>query len=151
MNRYESAGGIFFLSVGLFFAWYARSVRVGTGAEPGPGFLPFWGGIVLAAVSAFFLARAFFKRVRTESPFFPEGDSWKRVVLTGSALVLYPLLLKPLGFTLATMLFVGVLVKTVFPQGWGKTIVTAVLAAAAARIIFVTLLGIRMPAGVLGF
>ena len=46
-SHYNRIAAIFFLLVGIFFAFYARSVEIGTWNEPGPGFLPFWAGTIL--------------------------------------------------------------------------------------------------------
>ncbi len=151
MKKYDIGGGLFFLAAGLLFALYARSVDIGTWDEPGPGFLPFWAGCVLIGMSALLIAKTLLSgRAEEAAAFFPEGDSWKRVLMTAGALVAYNLLLQPLGFMLVTFLFVGFLVKCIFPQGWGKSIVTAALSTAVARIVFVNLLEIQFPRGLFG-
>src|SRR4030042_1613479 len=50
-SQYDRVAAIFFLIIGGFFAFYARSVEIGTWQEPGPGFLPFWAGITIAIMS----------------------------------------------------------------------------------------------------
>ena len=151
MKRHDLTGGVFFLAAGLLFALYARSVDIGTWDEPGPGFLPFWAGCVLIGMSALLIVRTLLSRRPEESgPFFPEQDSWKRVGMTVGALTAYNLLLQPLVFVLVTFLFVGFLVKCIFPQGWLKSVVAASLSTAAARIVFVNLLDIQFPRGLFG-
>jgi hypothetical protein len=107
MKRNNIIGGIFFLVVGLFFATYSRSVEIGEWSEPGPGFLPFYGGLLMAGMSVLLLVGSFLRAQEAAEPFFPESDSWKRVLGTFLALVAYNLLLRPLGFPLVTFLFVG--------------------------------------------
>ena len=149
---YNRTAAIFFLLVGVFFSLYARSVEIGAWNEPGPGFLPFWGGIVLAVMSlALLLKTVWGKLPAITRPFFSRPDSWKRVLATFLALIAYNLLLNPLGFTLATFLFVGFLVRFVFPQTWTRTWVVAVLSALGARLLFVNLLETQLPKGLLGF
>lgn len=151
MKRGNIIGGTFFLAVGLFFAVYSRSVEIGEWSEPGPGFLPFYGGLVLTGMSALLLSVSFLKAGTAPEPFFPESDSWKRVLSTFLSLVGYNLLLRPLGFTLVTFLFVAFLVRFIFPQSWWKSLATAVLATACVRLIFVNMLEINFPKGFLGF
>lgn len=151
MKRNDLIGGVFFLGVGIFFAVYSRSVDIGTMEEPGPGFLPLWGGVLLTILSAALLGKTFFKKFEQGEPFFPESDSWKRVGMVVAALIGYNLLLKPLGFILVTFLFVALLVRFIFPQTWLRTAVTAALATAGAQLVFVTLLEIQFPKGPLGF
>jgi putative tricarboxylic transport membrane protein len=151
VKRNDLIGGFFFLGAGIFFAVYSRSVDIGTMEEPGPGFLPLWAGILLAVMSAILLGKTFFRKFEKGEPFFPERDSWKRVGMVVASLILYNLLLKPLGFILVTFLFVAFLVRFIFPQSWLRTSVTAALATAGAQFVFVTLLEINFPKGLLGF
>ena len=51
-SHYNRIAAIFFLLIGIFFAFYARTVEIGTWNEPGPGFLPFWAGIILGVMAA---------------------------------------------------------------------------------------------------
>ncbi|NWF53705.1 MAG: tripartite tricarboxylate transporter TctB family protein [Syntrophaceae bacterium] len=150
--RYNRISGFFFLAVGIFFFVYARSAEIGTWNEPGPGFLPFWGGIILAAMSIALLMRTFWGRLPAIThSFFPRSDSWKRVAATFAALIAYNFLLTPLGFTITTFLFIGFLVRFVFPQTWTRTLVVAGFSALAARLLFINFLETQLPKGLLGF
>jgi putative tricarboxylic transport membrane protein len=151
MKKYNLLASLFFLGSGLFFTFYARSLEIGTIEEPGPGFLPYWAGILLAGMAVLLILKNLVTKVFEEAVFFPEKDSWKRVGMVFLALVAYNLLLKPLGFTLVTFLFVGFLLKAIFPQGWITTLVTAALSTLGARLLFVTFLELQFPKGLLGF
>jgi putative tricarboxylic transport membrane protein len=152
LNHYNRLSALFFMSVGIFFSLYGRTVEIGTWNEPGPGFLPFWAGVVLA-VMGFFLLLGSFKRKEwpVMPPFFPLADSWKRILIAFVSLIAYLLLLKPLGFTLITFLFIAFLIKTVFPQSWLRTLVVAGCTAILARVLFINLLETQIPLGFLGF
>jgi len=152
MKRNDMIGGTFFLIVGLVFTIYSRSVDIGEWSEPGPGFLPFYGGLITIGMAVLVLAKAFLaKQAAAADPFFPEHDSWKRVLSTILALVAYNLLLHPLGFVAVTFLFVAFLVKFIFPESWVKSLLTAALSTACAQIVFVHLLEINFPKGIVGF
>ena len=152
MKRKDLIGGLFFMLSGIVFAIYARSVDIGTWDEPGPGFLPFYGGILIILMTALLVAGNLLKKTaEAAEPFFAERDSWKRVLSVALALICFNLLLRPLGFVLVTFLFVGFLVRFIFPQSWVKSVVTACLATACARVIFVNFLEINFPKGILGF
>jgi putative tricarboxylic transport membrane protein len=151
MKRNDLIGGLFFLGVGLVFALYSRRVEIGTWDEPGPGFFPFWAGLIVIAMSVLLVGKAVSRGGQTTEPFFPQPDSWKRVLFTLLALVGYNLLLKPLGFVLVTFFFVGFLVKFIFPGTWKKALIAALLTTVGVRLIFVNLLEIRFPKGLLGF
>jgi putative tricarboxylic transport membrane protein len=150
--RYNLISAIFFLIVGLFFSIYARSVEIGAWNEPGPGFLPFWGGVVMTVMSGSLLLRTFWGKLPPiPHSFFPRSDSWKRVAATFAALIAYNFLLAPLGFTITTFFFVGFLVRFIFPQPWTRTLIVAVLSAVAARLLFINFLETQLPKGFLGF
>jgi putative tricarboxylic transport membrane protein len=152
INHYNRISAIFFIAVGLFFALYGRTVEVGEWSEPGPGFMPFWSGIVLSAM-AFALFLGSFKRRdwQVMPPFFKLADSWKRVVLAFAAMVGYLLLFRPLGFTITTFLFIAFLLKVIFPQSWKRTLIAAFAVAILARLIFINFLETQLPQCFLGF
>jgi putative tricarboxylic transport membrane protein len=151
MKKNDLISGVFFLSAGLFFAFYARTVDIGSMEEPGPGYLPFWAGALLASMSALIILKALFGRLAEAKPFFPEHDSWKRILSIIASLIAYNFLLTTLGFTLITFLFVGFLVRFIFPQTWVLTLVTAALSTLGARLLFINLLELQFPKGFLGF
>lgn len=149
-NHYDRIAGGFFLSVGAFFSLYASTIEIGAWNEPGPGFLPFWGGIALVMMSLFLLVRAWKPKGPVRPPFFPESGSWKRASATFVALTAYNLVFDILGFTLTTFLFVGFLVRFIFPQSWLRSLVVAVSAALLARLLFVNFLQTQLPKGFWG-
>ena len=152
MKSYNGIAGIFFLLIGGFFALYARTVEIGTFTEPGPGFLPFWAGLTLVAMSIVLLLRSYgTKSEVAKSTFFPLPDSWKRVLATFLSLIAYNLLLTSLGFTVTTFLFLIFLVRFIFPQTWTRTMLVGVLGSIFARLLFVNFLETQLPRGLLGF
>jgi putative tricarboxylic transport membrane protein len=150
-SQYNKIAAIFFLSVGIFFSIYARSVEIGNWQEPGPGFLPFWAGIIMTMMAGGLLIGSWKRKGPARPSFFPQSDSWKRVFLTFLSLIAYNLVLMPLGFALTTFLFVGFLARFIFPQSWARTLIVAVLSAVAARLLFINFLETQLPKGFLGF
>jgi len=149
---YDRIAAFFFLAVGIFFTLYARSVEIGEWHAPGPGFLPFWGGLTLTAMSLALLLQTFGGKIWTAPPpFFPQRDSWRRVVSTFLALAAYNLLLSFLGFFLTTFFFLAFLMKFIFPQTWRRTVGVALLGSVIAHLIFVRFLETQLPKGIFGF
>lgn len=155
MNRtqaqYDRIAGIFFLLVGAFFVVYARTVDIGSWSEPGPGFMPFCGGILMAAMAIALLVGSFRRAGPVMPSFFPKADSWKRVLTTFVSLGIYAFILEYVGFTLTTFLFVTYLVKFVFPQTWTRALLVGLFASMGARLLFVNFLKTQLPTGYLGF
>ena len=151
-KHYNLVASLFFLCVGVFFALYARRVEIGTFTEPGPGFLPFFGGLTLTAMSIALLLGTLIRQVaEVRSSFFPQKDSWKRVLSVFLALIAYNLLLTHLGFTLTTFFFIGFLVRFIFPQSMKRTLIVAVLSSIGARLLFINFLETQLPKGIFGF
>ena len=151
-RTYNRVAALFFLGVGAFFALYSRGVEIGTWTEPGPGFLPFYAGLTLAAMSIALLLESLAKKAwQTRSSFFPKPDSWKRVSATFLSLVAYNLLLSYLGFTLTTFLFLTFLVRFIFPQSWKRTFTVSVCGSLFARLLFIHFLETQLPKGFFGF
>jgi putative tricarboxylic transport membrane protein len=152
VNHYNRISALFFFGVGVFFAFYGRTVEVGAWNEPGPGFMPFWCGVVMAVMAAFLFMGSFkAKEWKTMPPFFPLADSWKRVLLGFLSMVAYVFALDRLGFTLTTFLFIAFLLRAIFPQSWLRTITVATATAILSRLIFIDLLQTQLPVGFLGF
>ena len=157
MRSYDRIAALFFFAVGSFFALYARislyarHVEIGSWKEPDSGFLPLWGGITLVIMSVLLLFSTFRSRESDGAiSFFPVPSAWKRVLITFLSLAAYNWLLTLLGFTLTTFLFLGFLLKVVFPQSWRRTLLVAVLGAASARFLFVNFLETQLPKGLFG-
>ncbi len=151
-KTYNQIAALFFLGVGVFFALSAYSEEIGTWHEPGPGFLPLWAGLILCGMAGALFLGSYGKKLGVlRPPFFAQSDSWKRVLATFLALVIYNLLLTPLGFTLTTFLFLGFLVKFIFPQTWRRTLSVAVFGSVLARLLFINFLETQLPKGFLGF
>jgi len=152
MKSYNTIAAIFFLLIGIFFTLYARTVEVGTFTEPGPGFLPFWAGLTLVAMSIILFLKSYAgKDEAVTPPFLPQPDSWKRVSAVFLSLIAYNLLLTPLGFTMTTFLFLVFLVKFIFPQTWKRSLAVGVLGSVFARLLFINFLETQLPRGFLGF
>jgi len=143
--------GVFFLLIGAFFAAYARTVEIGSWSEPGPGFLPFFAGLVLFVMAAALVVGSFRAPGAVMPSFFPKPDSWKRVLGTFAALGVSALSLEYLGFTLTTFVFVTGLVKFIFPQTWTRALLVGLFAAVGTRLLFIDFLKTQLPLGFLGF
>ena len=152
INHYNRISALFFIGVGMFFSLYGRTVEIGDWSEPGPGFMPFWSGIVLIVMAVFLLLGSFKRKEwQVMPPFFRLADSWKRVLMAFFAMVAYLLLFELLGFTIVTFIFIAFLLKTIFPQNWKRTLIAAAVTAILARLIFINFLETQLPLGFLGF
>ena len=142
----DLVSGLFWLAVALFAIVQGHALKLGTLNRPGPGFFPFWGGVVLAVLSLLLLASAVRKRAGLA---LPALGSTKLLVVT-AALLGYVVLLEPLGFVTVTFLFLLLLLR-LEGRGWVPSAVTAVLGTLGAFALFQLWLKTQLPRGPLGF
>lgn len=130
------------------------SLRYGLGSpeSPGTGFLPFLAGCAIALLALTGLAQSTLER-RKGVGWTPilKGGIWKKPLLVLAALLAYALLLKPLGFMLCTVLFIGFLLRIVEPQRWPVVIAGAFGTAFGAYAVFDLWLKAQLPQGPWGF
>jgi putative tricarboxylic transport membrane protein len=117
---------------------------------PGPAFLPFWLGLVMAVLAAVLLAGAL-RSADPGEPWLPRGEGLRRLVLVFGISVAFVALLKVLGMALGTVLFLIALLRGLDRQPWHVTVAVALAVAAVNYLIFIYWLKVPMPVGVLGF
>jgi hypothetical protein len=101
-NPKDFWSGIMFLALGLGFALVAYfNYPLGRGARMGPGYFPFWIGVLLAILGAVIT----FKSLLTQGG--PIGSfTWKGMFWVTLAIVLFGLLLRPLGLVGAGLVLI---------------------------------------------
>ncbi|OGB92770.1 MAG: hypothetical protein A2Z31_07155 [candidate division NC10 bacterium RBG_16_65_8] len=119
---------------------------------PGPEFLPFWLGALMAVLAVLLFASAW-RRAATpaEARAFPSLRVLVPIGSTLAGLAVYILSLEWLGFLLGTGLLTAFLLGVVEGERWSITLVVAVLNSVALQVIFRTLLGVSLPTGAFGF
>jgi putative tricarboxylic transport membrane protein len=138
---------LFWLAVAIFFvADSVTRLTFGTLHQPGPGFFPFWAGVVLAILSLISLFRSLKKRDRLSLP----GLKSPKLLLVTVALLAYLLLLETLGFLIVTFLFLLLLFRIEY-RGWGFSATLALVGAGFSFAIFQLWLKTQLPAGPFGF
>ena len=148
----DQVSGAVWVAVGIAVA--LGSVRYGLGPleSPGTGFLPFLAGCAIALLATIGLIQSTLKQRRGVgwTPIL-RGVRWQKPLLVMAALAAYALLMKPLGFVLCTVLFIGFLLRAVEPQRWSVVILGAVGAALGAFAVFNLWLKTQLPLGPWGF
>ena len=117
---------------------------------PGPAFMPFWLGLVMAVLATLLLVGA----LRAKDPgeaWLPSGDGLRRLALVLGATIAYVALLNVLGMVIGTVLFLIVLMRVLDRCGWLLTLSVALATAASIYFVFARWLKVPLPSGVLGF
>ena len=145
MSR-DLTSALVWLGLAIFVAVPSYALKLGTLHQPGPGFFPFWGAIVLGTLSAVLLVSS---RSRREADSASGARSWTPLIVAGGLLA-YVLLLERLGFVVVTFLFLLFLFRLV-RKGWLVSGFVALAGTAACYALFQLWLKSQLPRGPLGF
>lgn len=145
MSR-DLVSGLFWLAVAGFAVVQGWALKLGTLNRPGPGFFPFWGGVVLGVLSLILLAGALGARPRTSVGAL--GSPKLAVVVV--ALLGYVMLLEVAGFAAVTFFFLLLLLR-LEGRGWPASVLTALLGTVGAYALFQLWLKTQLPTGPFGF
>lgn len=141
-NQKNFASGLLYLGVGLAFAVAATNYRMGDAARMGPGYFPFALGLLLACIGAVVLAGSL--RPGTPPEHLPQFHFKTLAWILGSV-VLFGMLLVPLGLvgSLVVLVFVSSMASHEF--GWRGALLNALLLLAVCAGAFVYGLGLQLP------
>ncbi len=134
--------GLMFIVVGLSFSWVARGYSMGTAARMGPGYFPFWLGIVLAILGVVVALGSLSRE--------GEGDRmarWdlKTLLWILGSVVLFGLVLRPLGMVLSVVLLVLVSSMASHEFSWKGAVLNAIALVVISVGAFVYGINLQMP------
>ena len=148
-RRADIVSGLLFGVLGGVAANHARGFGLGTLAEPGAGFFPFWGGVVVAVCSTAIIVNSVM-RLRAGW----RGDAlapplavpnWRKAVMCVIALLAYAAVLPWFGFAISTFFAMFALSRFDPRTSWRDSLWIAGIGAAGFWLLFVRLLGVNFP------
>jgi putative tricarboxylic transport membrane protein len=116
---------------------------------PGPGFLPFWVSLGIVVLGAILTVQA----VRAGPPAnieWPDRLGWHRILYLIGGFLAFLLVIRFIGFTLASMLFIGVVSYLLGMRRWIVLLPVSVGVGLFLHLVFDTWLRISLPVGMLG-
>jgi len=141
-SQKDFASGLMFILVGFGFSWVARGYSMGTAAKMGPGYFPFWLGVVLALLGALVLWSSLSSK--TEEDQLARWDIKTLLWILGSV-VLFGLLLKPLGMVLSVLVLVLVSSMASHEFSWKGAVLNAIVLVLISVGAFVYGINLQMP------
>ena len=129
-----------FLAIGIAFMVLAQEYRMGTGARMGPGYFPTALGGLMAALGLTLVVPAF---MRDGEP-FPRLHMRQMLMILAS-IVVFALLLQPLGFVLAALALIVVGGLADPDLRFLESVALAIFLSAFSVVVFVMLLGLPLP------
>ena len=121
--------------------------RWGSGG-PGPAFMPFWLGLVMALLALWLLIRSW-KQQHPGEAWLPRGEGLRDMLVVLAATVAFVVLLKVTGMIIGTALYLAFLVRYLGRHRWWVTFAIALAAAGFNWLVFVHWLRVPMPEGMI--
>lgn len=142
----DLVSAVFWLAVAVYVSFEGfTKLKLGTLRQPGPGFFPFLGGLLLGACALILLARSLKSRERLGARAIP----WPALIFVLGALLGYLLFLETLGFVIVTLLFL--LALFCFAEiGWIKHVAWSAIATSLVYALFKLWLKVPLPSGLFG-
>ena len=129
------------LLVSIIYLCASRDLVLGTMKRPGVGFLPVVSGTLLA----------FFSLIEVVKSYLNKNDAskinidWKKIAVFFSGVVLYALVLKPIGYTLATFGLLLFLTKLFGAKSWLKPLIFSIILSLGSYFLFAEILLVPLP------
>ena len=149
MTKQERLAGLIFAMFGLATGVYsATALKIGTVSQPGPGMFPLicGVGIVLACLIWLLKNRT---ECRDSIPLW-HNRNWCRPLLAIVSMSVYAALMEVLGYLISTFLFLIAWQVLIEAERWKKTALIAIIGTVTMYILFVYLLRVALPQGMLG-
>lgn len=142
LRRIEIAVAVALLLLGAFAIWEAAAMPFGTPALPGPAMMPMTLGVLLAVSAASLIVL----RIRARQP----EDAvvalgHRHITLAVTAILAAGLLFERAGFLITSTLLLFVLLWSLSPLGWWRSLLAAIGASIAVRYLFQNLLNVALP------
>lgn len=154
MAKSDSMTGFFFLFFSLVIAIESFRLGVGNLHAPQAGFLPFAASIILGILSCILLLSTRRKERQLgeeiEEPTF-HRHRISKVFCVIVSLFLYAIFLNALGFLLASMILMAIMLRAIDPQKWYVVTLGTILIPITAYLLFDVFLEVQLPKGFLGF
>jgi hypothetical protein len=131
-----------YMIIGLFFTLMATQYPMGTAAKMGPGYFPFWIGVLLTIIGLIVLLGSLRANALIEKipPFH-----WKIIGLITGSVVAYGVLLPIMGFAVAIIVLVFMSAIASHEFNWKGTLVNAIALAVSTYLVFVLGLKLQFP------
>ncbi len=151
MKKYPLYITVVWIAMGIFVSTYSYTIGLGKLIGPGPGFMPFWLGIIFIGLGLYKLSTQLRIRRASSISSGKEGNTRHSGVgkITTITVILfaYALLLESLGYILVTFLAMVFLLRFAGYTRWTLLIIYALTIAAVSYFLF-HYLGVLFPVGI---
>lgn len=149
MKRGDRVFGLICLGLSLWLITEALRYDYTTKYTPGPGFAPFWIGVLLGLFSLYLIVDSFLRKGggTDEERVLPERSSLQRILLIILTVVVYTGVLMPLGFLLSTAALIFILLYFLEKYTIFKSLLYSVLIGGGTFFLFSYWMEVELPKG----
>ena len=148
ISKQQRNAGMVFIALGVYVIFYTLTeLKIGTVTAPGSGFFTFICGAAILLLSSILVIDGFVKGTE-DHPLWIKGQ-WIRPFLSFVILIGYAFLIMPLGFILATALFLIAWQLMIEREKPLKIVIITVVGSIGMWLIFEKSLRIPLPNGLL--
>ena len=133
-SQKDFASGLLFVAIGAGFSYVATTYSMGTSAKMGPGFFPFWLGLLLSVLGAIITMTAMSQKSHMDTL---EKWHWPSIIWVLGSVVFFGLVLAHLGLMLSILALVFISAMASHEFHWKGTIVNAVILNLIAYVAFI--------------
>jgi putative tricarboxylic transport membrane protein len=146
MQKAERVVATLCVLLGLAILWQAWRMEYLTSIGPGPGFFPWWLGLLLTGLSVVWLLSAVWHSTEEKARrFFSEWRGLRRILLVMGAIIAVGLAMEFIGFQLAMLAFVAFVLTALGWRKWGLTVVLSAVLSFGVYHAFTRWLDVRLP------
>jgi putative tricarboxylic transport membrane protein len=144
MARRDAIVAAVALTLSVTTVYESSKLPFGTIHSPGPGFFPWWTGVLIVLLALVLLIQALTLRSGAA------GERPGRIAKVAALLIVlsaYTFLLDSLGYPLCTFLLVLFMLRAIDPQRWTVALGMAVITAVGSYVVFAVWLSVPLPRG----
>lgn len=149
LNNSELWGGLIGLSLGIFVIRSGLKLKLGTIHHPGSGFVLFYTGILICAFAATIVVAALTEGGLTFGSRWKDAR-WAKPVVVIACLTAFAFALDPIGFLLAAIPLMLLLMRLIDPVRWSLAVPISIFVPAGMWWLLKQALGIQLPSGTFG-
>ncbi|MEO6163220.1 MAG: tripartite tricarboxylate transporter TctB family protein [Candidatus Binatia bacterium] len=150
MKRFEIAAAAALAGFAGYILFESTRLRIGSFRVPQTGFFPRVLGILLVLLTLIELLRALRQPESANAPGKIASEGWFRIGATLATMLGFALVMEQLGFLLATFFLMVLLLRAIEAPRWPKVLIVALITSLLSYGLFAWLLGVPLPAGILG-
>jgi hypothetical protein len=133
-NQKDFFAGLLFAAFGAFFTFFAMQYPMRSAANPGPGYFPFYLGMLLIILGAIVVLSALSSKASTEKV---DRFDFRVLLLVLGSVVAFGVLLQPMGLILTLLAVIAISSLASHEFSWKAGLLNAAVLIALCVIVFV--------------